>query len=236
MKVTCIESGSSGNCFYVEFTDGTGIFLDAGVHPDKIIDLAITIAGKPVFITHEHGDHAKYAKILRDHFSCTIHGTRGTLNALGIKRSSIPPGMSMMTVPVLHNAADPCLFYIGYRSESLLYIMDAGQIPDLGWARPNVLICEANYTPKKMAEMAEASASGLYVSGRVSSGFGHLSVNQTAMLARPMLRSLELLILAHVSKKNFAMDEYLNDPNITDAFKLKARFAEPGRTWSTIPF
>lgn len=233
MKVTCIATGSSGNCFYCESEKGTGVFLDAGAPPKAILDMGLSIANKPFFVTHEHGDHAKYARELTYKYGAQIIGTEGTLNSIGIP---IRWEADFTQIPIIHNAEEPCAFLLEIDGESVLYIMDAGQVPDVKHLRPEVLIVEANYTQKRMEENARNSASGLYVSGRVSSGFGHLSVNQAVEIALPMFPTLELLLFAHMSRSNFDMMEYFNDETIPDPIKRNARFAEPGRTYSTVPF
>lgn len=252
MKIKCIATGSSGNCFYCESESGTGVFLDAGAPPESILDQGLSIANKPFFITHEHGDHAKYADELHSKYGATMIATPGTLKALNmlpqkIKANHDAPliaigdinelkGIEFSRINVIHNAKEPCAFLINMDGESLLYIVDAGQIPEVKHLRPQVLIIEANYTQECMEENAKRSDSGLYVSGRVSSGFGHLSVNQAVEAAMPMFPTLELLIFTHMSGNNFDLIEYFKDDSIPKAIKDKAMFAEAGKAYSTVPF
>ena len=76
----------------------------------------------------------------------------------------------------------------------------------------------------------------LYVSGRVSSGVGHLSAREAAEIVDPFLDYADLVILFHQSESNFDYTEYQNDPQISSAFKAKAHFAKPGMMWNSIPF
>ena len=100
MKVTCIGSGSDGNCWYCETDKGTGFFLDAGCPPKAIIDLGIDIANKPFFVTHEHGDHAKYAMGLHEQYGTTIIATPRTLQAIGL----LPVSYTHLQSPHLYPA------------------------------------------------------------------------------------------------------------------------------------
>lgn len=252
MKVTCIGSGSDGNCWYCETDKGTGFFVDAGCPPKTIIDLGIDIANKPFFVTHEHGDHAKYAMGLHEQYGTTIIATPGTLQAIGLlprnkEIEDVPlltlgspdmlgPFDTILSIPVIHNAAEPCAFYLHVDGESILYLMDAGQIPELPRVPLHTLIVEANYTPGRMAENAEKSKSELYVSGRVSSGVGHLSSREACKVAARYFPSLELLIFGHLSKNNFDIVEFSRDDQIPKQVKKKAKFATAGIAWNTIPF
>jgi ribonuclease BN (tRNA processing enzyme) len=241
MKVTCVGTGSSGNCFYVESERGAGVYFDAGIHPSRIQRLGLIIANVPFFVTHEHVDHAGFAKTLNENYGTPICATRGTKEAIKIGyrdcRISFASVHEIRMIPVVHAAAEPCAFYLDIDGERVLYIADAGSPPELpeGLA-PDVLIVEANYTPKRMAENAEKSDSMLYVSGRVSSGVGHLSAREAAQLIEPYLDYADLIILFHQSENNFDYTEYHNDPEISDAFKAKAQFARAGMTWNSIPF
>ena len=239
MKVTCIGAGSSGNCFYVESELGTGVYFDAGIHPGRIQRLGLVVANMPFFVTHEHGDHAGYARLLAYSYGADIYSTKGTRKALGINMPKMSPDgvYKIIEIPVIHTAAEPCAFYLDIDGERVLYIADSGQPPELPEGlTPDVLIVEANYTPERMAENAEKSDSMLYVSGRVSSGVGHLSAREAAELVEPYLNYADLIILFHQSENNFDYTEYQNDPQISSAFKTKAQFAKPGMTWNSIPF
>ena len=252
MKIKCIATGSSGNCFYCESENGTGVYLDAGAPPAAILDQGLSIVNKPFFITHEHGDHAKYADELHSKYGATMIATPGTLKALNMLPQKLKAdhdssliaigdisklkGIEFLHINVIHNASEPCAFFISIDGESLLYLVDAGQVPEVKHFRPHVLIIEANYTPRRMEENAKRSDSGLYVSGRVSSGFGHLSINQSVEIATPMFPTLERLIFTHMSNNNFDLIEYFKDESIPKALKAKAQFAVAGKAYSTVPF
>lgn len=248
MKITCIDSGSQGNCFYIESDEGTGVFLDAGCPYKQISSHDIKVAGKPFFITHEHGDHSKYARELHDKFGATIVATEGTVERLNIGTAlsngseyfactagSDKHDYELWLIPVKHNAVDPCGYYIELDGESVLYLTDTGTIPDVRHLRPDVLIVEANYTKEKISYNAMRSESAQIAYDRITSNEGHLSSQQAAMIAEPMLGSLDLLILCHMSKRNFDIVEYYKS-NISEEMKKVTQFAYAGAKWNTIPF
>lgn len=243
MKITCIDSGSQGNCFYAESDKGTGVFLDAGCPYKQICSHDIKVAGKPFFVTHEHGDHSKYAHELERKYGAKIYSTHGTAEALdcgtglGDYFYIFVGGLDIdvQTIPVVHNAIDPCCYYIEIDGESILYITDTGTIPEVRHLRPDVLIVEANYTKEKMSTNAMRSESAQIAYERITSNAGHLSAEQAAAIAEPMLSSLDLLILCHMSKRNFDIVEYYQS-DISEEVKKVTQFAYAGAKWNTIPF
>ena len=61
MKLKCLGSGSSGNCYILE-NDAEALIIEAGVpfmEVKKSLNFNIRKI-KAVIISHEHGDHRKY--------------------------------------------------------------------------------------------------------------------------------------------------------------------------------
>jgi ribonuclease BN (tRNA processing enzyme) len=256
MRITCIGTGSSGNCFHVEGKNGTGVFFDAGISPKTIQKMRLPIANSPVFITHEHGDHAKYAKELQDKYGAEIYCSLGTAMALKLKKFERVPRLldidnpmplkrsrkrgltAYRSIPVIHTAEEPTAFFVVLDGESLIYLADAGMPPFL-WdfdLRPDVMILESNYTKKRLVAEAKKSQTGLFVAGRVSSGIGHLSANDTYEFAKPYYKHSELIVLFHQSKNNFDYKEFYEDKEIDEDFKSRVVFASPDMAWDTVPF
>ena len=71
MRFISFGSGSSGNCSYVG-TETQGVLIDAGVDGDKVFK-ALAENGitpdmvKGVLLTHDHGDHVRYAYQIARH-------------------------------------------------------------------------------------------------------------------------------------------------------------------------
>ena len=67
MRLRCLGSSSLGNCYLLE-NDRECLVLEAGLpmkEVKKALDFDISkIVG--VLITHEHGDHAKYIRNIRE--------------------------------------------------------------------------------------------------------------------------------------------------------------------------
>lgn len=75
-------SSSAGNSYIISCGD-TALMLEAGVHPKKMIGVNwSTIKG--CLITHEHGDHSKFADKLVQSVGFDIYSSAGTLEALPV--------------------------------------------------------------------------------------------------------------------------------------------------------
>ena len=139
---------------------------------------------------------------------------------------------------VIHNAEEPIGFFIQLDGERLIYLADSGMPPYL-WEmdlKPHVMILESNYTEKRMKEQAELSKQKLFVAGRVSSGMGHLSANDTYEFAKPYYQHADLIVLFHLSGNNFDRTEFYQDERIDEEYKKKVVFAKAGGRWNTLPF
>lgn len=138
MKLTVFGSSSAGNAYALEFDDGQILLLEAGMSyanvyrtfPDRWKDIIGCL------ITHEHGDHAKFAKEYDDN-GISIHASNGTMEVIGkqLKHSNafitstvhkIGLEKSFYSFNVQHNAADPVGYIIMDHTtkESLLFVTD----------------------------------------------------------------------------------------------------------------
>lgn len=120
MILRVLGSSSSGNGYLLQ-SEGTGevLILEAGIRFDKVkqalgYDLS-HVAG--CLVTHEHGDHAKYAKEVGKAF-VPLYMSLGTCKAMGMEDSplvhTVTPlqpvsigSFKAMPFPVQHDAAEP---------------------------------------------------------------------------------------------------------------------------------
>ena len=85
MKVISLQSGSNGNCFYVE-TENVRLLIDAGIS-GRQAELRLAEHGRDIrdvdalLITHDHSDHAKSMGIFQRKFGMPVYVTRRTLAA-----------------------------------------------------------------------------------------------------------------------------------------------------------
>ncbi|WP_312541379.1 MBL fold metallo-hydrolase [Enterococcus sp.] len=79
-------SSSKGNC-YVLTDNGSSIMLEAGISPRQLSKQGVKLSKiDALLITHEHGDHTKYAKDLLLSTKCDIWASASTLEFLDINR------------------------------------------------------------------------------------------------------------------------------------------------------
>ena len=243
MKIQIFGSSSAGNCIRVFNDQFPGVYLDAGVNPTFIRESGSPLANRPVLVTHEHGDHAKYAKVLADRYNCPIIASKGTLDAIGVDpyhrilvdqiKYSYDSLWGVKDYPIVHYpAADPRCFVIALGNEKLLYMVDCGQAPDQEMIPDcDIYFVEANYTPERLKNNNEQWAG---VRGRTSSGFGHMSALDAFKFLEHRVGHAKKIILGHVSKNNFDMSEYMKMVPLW--FHEKVVFARQGLVINTDPF
>lgn len=163
MDIKVLGSGSSGNCYRLD--DGeTQILLDAGL-PIKEIRKRLNFKLSEisaVFITHEHGDHAKAAKEL-SRIGIPVHGSQGTMEAIGLQKGAVKQLKTMkigtfaiMPFDLVHDAAEPTGFLItsSKTKEKLVYITDTQNCP-YDFKNLTHIMVEINYCDDLMAENVE---------------------------------------------------------------------------------
>ena len=85
MKTISLQSGSNGNCIYLE-ANGLRLLFDAGISGKRARqrlaaqrrDIADVDA---VVISHDHADHSQSLGIFQRKFGLPVHVTTKTLNA-----------------------------------------------------------------------------------------------------------------------------------------------------------
>lgn len=224
MKIISLQSGSNGNCIYVE-TGGMRLLFDAGISGLQAhrrleahgVDIR-RIDG--VFISHDHSDHTRCAGVYHRKFGLPIYATQLTFQAasryqnLGKFRevnyfqAGMPLDMGKLvieTIPTPHDAADGVGFVINSGGKRLGILTDLGHVfeglADLIATLDAVLI-ESNYDPHMLA-------TGPYpqqLKKRISGPGGHLSNAQAADLLAGCGGHLQWACLGHLSEENNTPD------------------------------
>lgn len=214
-----LQSGSNGNCLYVE-TGRTKLLVDAGISP-SLASRRLALYGldmrdvDALIISHDHGDHVRYAGTFHRRYDIPLYITRRTLfKALtnhGIGRVSdaiyfsvgdeiVMNNLSILTIPSPHDCADGSLFVISSEGKRLGIFTDLGhvftELQSLMKTLDAVFI-ESNYD----SEMLMGGTYPNYLKQRIQGPEGHLSNSESAelLLAGQHLR---WACLAHLSKNN----------------------------------
>ncbi len=217
-----LQSGSSGNCIYVE-TAGVRLLFDAGISgvqaEERLAAHGRDIrAVDAVIISHDHGDHIRHAGVFHRKFRIPVYVTPATLAAassrctLGAMRDvrhfrsndKLTFGsVIVQAVPTPHDGADGSAFVIQSGEKRLGILTDLGHVfKDLAALVSSLdgVFLESNYDP----DMLAAGPYPAYLKQRIRGPRGHLSNHEAAELLRRAgeARRLKWACLSHLSDQN----------------------------------
>lgn len=217
IRFASLGSGSKGNATLVAAGD-TLLMIDCGFSLRETLRRLARRGVTPdqldaILVTHEHSDHISGVPGLSRTHRIPVyltHGTAGTgrcdnsheLRTFNCGDRFNIGDVTVTTVPVPHDAAEPCQYRLESGDAAL------GVLTDLGAITPHVvehysscdgLLLEFNHdTPMLMA--------GSYptmLKHRVSGDWGHLNNGQSIELLRSVeLGRLRHLVVAHISENN----------------------------------
>lgn len=218
LDICALASGSNGNCYYIGNQE-EAILVDAGLSfkqllkrmEQKSIDPRLIRA---LFISHEHGDHVRGARVTAKKLDIPVYMTRGTYHStygtwkpLSFRplENNVPIQAGSFTVwPVLknHDAAEPTSFRIS------LGHLNVGVFTDIGSPCDNVrehlrqcqaLFLETNYDQQMLKE----GPYPYHLKVRINSPVGHLSNTQAfELLSEHAHPALQCVFLSHLSAEN----------------------------------
>lgn len=219
-----LQSGSNGNCIYVE-TGDVRILFDAGISGIQA-EKRLAAVGRDIrdvdciFISHDHSDHARCAGIFSRKYSLDLWITPKT-QAAAISRGTGGPyhkifhfnsgesvrfGNTLVeTVPTPHDGVDGVGFIVDNGRIRLGVLTDLGHVFDglqeLLTGLDGVFL-ESNYD----VEMLESGPYPAFLKERIKGRGGHISNIEAAGLLAPAFRkNLKWACLSHLSEQN-------NDP------------------------
>ncbi len=227
MKVISLQSGSNGNCFFVE-ASGVRLLFDAGIS-GRCAEQRLEQHGRNIrdveglFISHDHSDHIRSMGIFQRKFGVPVYVTRGTLNA-AYRTGKVGPmqrvrfftagdsvefigdqnqSVFVHTVPTPHDSADGVAFIIEDGIGNRVGILtDLGHVFD-GLREVlqslDAVIIESNYDN----EMLEYGRYPAHLKRRIRGRGGHLSNEEAAqLLAHTGVDRLKWACLCHLSEDN----------------------------------
>ena len=221
MKMVALQSGSNGNCIYVE-ADGVRLLFDAGIS-GRQAELRLAAHGRDIrdvdalVISHEHCDHARCMGVYQRKYGIPVHVTRQTLAASRSRHnlgefsdlqhykagSSLRFGtVTVETIPTPHDGVDGVAFVVDDGRHRLGILTDLGHVFDgliTVMASLDAVLVESYYDPHMLAE-------GFYpepLKQRIRGAGGHLSnVEAAELLRNSMGPRLNCVCLGHLSEAN----------------------------------
>ena len=222
MGLASFGSGSKGNSHLLKIGD-TRILLDAGVSLKKFEDFGVTVLEivkiDAVLITHEHQDHAKYAKELMKHaIDCYMsHGTKEALglNHLDFRAKTIKAGekvkikdLTITAFESFHDAEEPLNFLVSGQGINFVYITDTAKAPYRINNLTHIMI-EANYDKNILMQNVENGKINPKLYKRIINS--HLSIDGAIkFLKNNDLGKVRKIYLTHLSDANANAREFKN--------------------------
>jgi phosphoribosyl 1,2-cyclic phosphodiesterase len=225
MRAISLQSGSNGNCVYVE-GGGASVLIDAGISgkqaEDRLAGFGVDIRTVgAVILTHDHRDHCRCAGVFHRKFHLPIVTTPRTLQAatralslgdLGEVRTfhagdTLAVGdLRVQTISTPHDGADGVAVVLADDSHRLGVLTDLGHVfnglADVV-ASLDAVVLESNYDP----EMLRRGPYPEFLQERIRGPGGHLSNAESAGLLAAAGGNLRWACLAHLSEHN-------NDPRL----------------------
>ena len=218
--LTCsLQSGSNGNCIYVEAGD-VRLLFDAGIS-GRQTKVRLAAHGRELrgvhglILSHGHTDHTRSTGAIHRLYQVPVYATPGTLHAIEPYAGRLhnvhtfSPGarltfgaVTVFTLPTPHDARDSVAFVVQHEGKRLGVLTDLGH-PFVTLARTlrelDAAYLESNYDPQMLAE-------GPYppqLKARIRGQAGHLSNQEAAALLESCgARRPRWVALAHLSEEN----------------------------------
>ena len=219
MRAISLQSGSNGNCIYLE-TCGVKLLFDAGISG---IDAEQRLAAHglgirdvdALILSHDHADHSRFAGVYQRKYGLPLFVTQKTLDRTAARHrlgrikdiSYFRAGETLLfgdvsvdTVPTPHDGIDGVAFVISAAGKRL------GILTDLGHAFKGLfplmesldaVFLESNYDPGMLAK----GPYPYFLKERIRGPRGHLSNLEAAKLLEAG-KGLKWACLSHLSEQN----------------------------------
>ena len=221
MIAISLQSGSNGNCTYVE-GGGVRLLLDAGISglqaQQRLAAFGIDIRSvQAVLISHDHRDHVRCAGVFHRKFGLPVFMTRPTFQAARqwVGLGEMPDSrlfhagatlglgpLRVETIPTPHDGADGVAFVVTAGAKRLGVLTDLGHVFDGLEAvvrSLDAVFLESNYDPQMLRDGPYPE----FLKARIAGPRGHISNPESAdLLARAATARLKWACLAHLSEEN----------------------------------
>lgn len=224
MRSFALASGSSGNCFYVESTNGTKFLVDIGLSFKRVSDILSEKNISPqeisgLFITHEHADHICGLEVFIKNTNCNIYITKGTYDMftkeiLNKENSNLDKNrfifiseneilkfedIKILVVPKSHDAKEPVSFVFENGGGKIGIFTDLGFVNSQSieiLKKLDIIYFEANFCE----DFLKQNNFSIQYVNRLHSDLGHLSLKDTLEVLTKISNNNQKIILSHISE------------------------------------
>lgn len=193
MKLHCLGSGSSGNCWIIE-CEYEALVIDAGVSFVEVKKALWFQTSKivAVIVSHSHGDHNKYVDQFRKYGVPVVQPDEDC---------HLKYGRFAIGCHEIYHDVKNFLFYIAHPEiGNILYVTDTNAIP-YKLEGLNHLIVEANYDPGIIHEKVLSGNLNAQLSARIENS--HMSIETIEKwLTEQDLSQVANIVLCHLSSVN----------------------------------
>jgi phosphoribosyl 1,2-cyclic phosphodiesterase len=217
MNVISLQSGSNGNCIYIESGDAS-LLIDAGLSGTQV-QRRLAAHGRDVrrvgavLISHDHADHTSCLGVLQRKFGLPACASRKTLGALhgNEKLGSLGETqafragdtlrlgpLTVETLPTPHDAVDGVAIIVDDGECRMGIFTDLGHAFDglePAIASLDAVLLESNYDPVMLGR----SRYPRWLQQRIAGPGGHLSNREAAELLATASDRLQWACLGHLS-------------------------------------
>jgi phosphoribosyl 1,2-cyclic phosphodiesterase len=220
MQVISLQSGSNGNCIYVE-AGGVKLLVDAGISGSRARERLASHrrdieSADAVLISHDHVDHSRSMGIFHRKFRLPIYVTAKTFRAAsryGLGQIEdlryFTAGETLRfgkvrveTIATPHDAEDGVVFVVDDGRRRLGILTDLGHVfaeLESVVGSLDAALLESNYDPEMLADGPYPE----FLKARIEGPAGHISNIEAAELLRKAgTRRLKWACLAHLSEDN----------------------------------
>jgi len=219
-----LQSGSNGNCIYIE-TGDVRLLFDAGISCVEA-DRRLRAFGRnmrdvnALIISHDHGDHVRHAGVYQRRYGLPVFITQKTFGH-AVKRHNLGKidnihyflsgeeirfdEVVVQSMPSPHDGVDGSVFVVSSCEKNIGIFTDIGFVSEDMYqtvSNLDALFIESNYDP----EMLRKGHYPAFLKRRIAGPQGHLSNSQSAELLLAG-GNLKWACLAHLSNNN-------NDPSL----------------------
>ncbi len=214
-----VSSGSKGNSTLI-WDEENLIMIDFGITLKRLRERMMMnrISGleASLFISHEHSDHSKGARMLARNMDVSIYTREATAGAIGLRdaysiRDSVVLGnFEVKAFSVSHDAVDPVAYTVRCGKARISVVSDLGFMSDevaQYISGSDILAIEANHDERMLM-------TGSYpdmLKRRIFSNHGHLSNRQTAEKISRLVKPDTKIVLTHLSQENNRPEIALNE-------------------------